>query len=432
MNHSPNSKIRVAFFIPATGIESVDLSHPTDGNPGIGGTEFCQILLATELANYSGTISYEVIVYSLQLLQLQKSITNNLVEGIDNLPKLSDNFDILIIRVPGNKHAFEVLSNIDKPIICWSHNYVYGQTLKMLCSTDNIKCNVFVSKQMYDRYIDDDIINKSCYIFNMVPDAVGEKCRNISDHVVFVGSISESKGIIELLKIWQQVERTHPQAVIDIIGGGNLYSRNYVCGDLGITDQRLEEKMKPYILDADGMIKSNIRFHGILGNEKYNLFLNSSVGIVNPSARTETFGLGIIEMATCSLPVVTKNWNGFPDTAKNEQTALLSFSIKSMANNICRLLDDIELNKKYGFAAKKHSQLFSPEKIIETWNELILSVVNNQFNAPRLPASAPYLNNFKFIRYINSKLRFSLRLKFFPSVISLEAKVAKFLKMIRP
>lgn len=190
--------------------------------------------------------------------------------------------------------------------------------------------------------------------------------------------------------------------------------------------------MKPYILDADGMIKSNIRFHGILGNEKYNLFLNSSVGIVNPSARTETFGLGIIEMATCSLPVVTKNWNGFPDTAKNEQTALLSFSIKSMANNICRLLDDIELNKKYGFAAKKHSQLFSPEKIIETWNELILSVVNNQFNAPRLPASAPYLNNFKFIRYINSKLRFSLRLKFFPSVISLEAKVAKFLKMIRP
>lgn len=34
-------------------------------------------------------------------------------------------------------------------------------------------------------------------------------------------------------------------------------------------------------------------------------FLSSSVGVVNPSARTETFGMGAIEMNCAGLPVVT-------------------------------------------------------------------------------------------------------------------------------
>ena len=55
----------------------------------------------------------------------------------------------------------------------------------------------------------------------------------------------------------------------------------------------------------------SVHFCGNMGIEKLEIYNRTTVGVVNPSARTETFGLSAVEMEACGIPVVTKSGNGF-------------------------------------------------------------------------------------------------------------------------
>ena len=69
---------------------------------------------------------------------------------------------------------------------------------------------------------------------------------------------------------------------------------------------------------------------------------NTSVGVVNPSARTETFGMGAIEMNCAGLPVVTLGKNGYPDTIENGVTGYLCHSYKEIAEIMGTSLSSVE------------------------------------------------------------------------------------------
>ncbi|MCS2551289.1 hypothetical protein [Bacteroides faecis] len=47
-----------------------------------------------------------------------------------------------------------------------------------------------------------------------------------------------------------------------------------------------------------------MKFLGVVGEGKEEIFRKASVGIVNPSGRTETFGMGVVD-GEARLPVVT-------------------------------------------------------------------------------------------------------------------------------
>ena len=168
-----------------------------------------------------------------------------------------------------------------------------------------------------------------------------------------------------------------------------------------------------------------------MGEEKYDVFLHSSVGIVNPSAKTETFGLGIVEMATAKLPVVTKNWNGHPDVALNGETALLGFSVKQMAANVIRLFEDKELNERMGEMVKQKMKRFAPSEITKVWCKNLEMVMDGNFTNYNYSISRPYWNNYKFLRQINSTLRYRLSLSFLPSMVTYETFVNDWLKKLR-
>lgn len=70
-------------------------------------------------------------------------------------------------------------------------------------------------------------------------------------------------------------------ARLQVIGGGNLYSRNCSLGRMGIADKLFEEEFFPY-LSEKGELLPSVTFQGILG-VKNTKFLSSSVGVVNPS-----------------------------------------------------------------------------------------------------------------------------------------------------
>ena len=148
--------------------------------------------------------------------------------------------------------------------------------------------------------------------------------------------------------------------------------------------------------------------------------MKSAVGIVNPSAKTETFGMGIIEMASVGLPVVTRAWNGHLDTVIDGETGLLSLTTKGIAKNIIKLFSDRELNLEIGRKAKERVDVYNLEKIALEWFTLINKIKSGDKLFKLLPLSKPYWNNYKFLRYVFFLLRFKCNCRFFPSVVTIE------------
>lgn len=399
----------------------IDFAKVDEGNPGIGGTQYCFALLMKSLFKYFCR-QVQLTYYMKELNSTSELFDCKQVQNWDQLFRYveSDKIDFLIIRTELAHTFYEKLAVV-KPcikVVLWSHNYFNASIASLIAKSSHIVANVFVSKQMYDFYYDHDVILKSTYIFNPVVDNQNLDERNYQPHsAVYMGSIIEEKGIIQLLKIWDKVLKVYPDAVLKIIGNGNIYFGGKAkLGSLGIASLALENKIKPFLCNKNGG-KDNYQLLGTLGKEKYHVFKQCAVGIVNPSAKTETFGLGIIEMATVGLPVVTKCWNGHLDTVVNGETGLMSFTIAGMANCIIRLFDDRDLNLHLGRNAKERTAMFAPEEISRKWYELFVRLKNNQ-GIERLPISKPLWNNYKFLRYINSFLKYRCHLSFLPAIES--------------
>ena len=424
-------KIRIYFLFDGKGRSGIDMSNPDKGNPGVGGTQFCFLLLAFYLTKFYSD-KYEIFFISEELLILPEGIENLIVKDITKINHVIKEDSVLIVKQNGNSGYYDNLEKLrGVKIIHWAHNYMYGEMAKRVAQCHNIKANVFVGKQFYDFYIDHDIIKKSHPIFNMVPS--GEPTERVIPEVpeiCFIGQISKSKGIITLLKVWRKVRESIPDCRLSIIGKGNLYDRSVHLGPLEVTDERTECQMMKYIIDKDGIISPDVRFLGILGQDKYEIFAGSTVGMVNPSARTETFGMGIIEMASASLPVVTRKWNGHPDTAIDGETALLSYSVNGMASAVVRLIKDRNLNIRLGERAKERSKMFLPEAIVPKWDKLITDVHLNCFKPQKLNISRPYKNNYKFIRGVNAILRHRLGLRLLPAVVDIETYAKEIMKKV--
>ena len=425
--------MKLAFYINTNNF-GADLTHPLSGNPGVGGTEFCFSLLIDRLA-YLFSDRIDIVVFSNIRLLLPPHVSNIVTSSTKDLLKKVEtgNFDFLILRTRHDEGFYELIEKYKGiQIIFWSHNYFNAHIAKRICSCNQIVMNVFVGKQMYDFYYDNDIIKKSTYIYNPVPDV--SYCIRTDygkNTLVYMGNIVKDKGIISLLKIWNIIEKKRPDAKLFIIGKGNLYDKNAELGELGIADNQLEKKMYPYIISPNtGGLKENISFLGLLADEKYDVFRRCAVGIVNPTATTETFGMGIIEMASVGLPVVTKGWNGHFDTVKDKSTGFLAFTHKQMANKILTLFDDDDLNREMGIAAKQRVSVYNPDNIAGQWFDMLTRI--KQGNAfSQMSISHPYWNNYKFIRYVNSIIRFRLHLSFMPSIVAYETCANKILKKMK-
>ena len=95
---------------------------------------------------------------------------------------------------------------------------------------------------------------------------------------IYVGRLEESKGIYELLKVWDTLEE---RFVLTIIGGGDI-------------EYELKAKYE----------KKNIIFKGKCSREETLLAISKSKYLIQPSILYETFGLTIIEAMSFGVPVI--------------------------------------------------------------------------------------------------------------------------------
>ena len=397
--------MRIGFLFNDSGYTGIDLRTPLDGNNGVGGAQYCFLTLAYSLITYF--TGHEIVFFHFNQNELPGGIKSVLIKSKEEALILADKNaqDVLIYRADGDLQFLSRICEYSVDCIAWAHNYLFTDELKVLVETKQIKRVVFVGKEQYDRYIDHDIIKKSTYIYNIFD---GERfpARPIPGVpcVTYTGSLIKPKGFHILAHVWKSIIQEVPEAQLYVIGNGQLYMRNAELGSMSVADQDYESEFMPYLM-SDGKLLPSVHFCGNMGIEKEQIYQQTTVGVMNPSGRTETFGLSAVEMESCAIPVVTKAANGLYDTVRDGETGFLIKSEKELRQKIILLLKDDDLNRKMGDNAKNFVEgAFSPQKITCLWEQLFEDI-RDERDPEYIKPTEHYLNNVKWLRIIIRWLR---------------------------
>jgi glycosyltransferase involved in cell wall biosynthesis len=172
-------------------------------------------------------------------------------------------------------------------------------------------------------------------------DATKKKMFNIKDDdpvILYVGRISEEKGINELPFIYQKVLKSVPDLQFIIAGKGPE-----------------EEKLKKELPNAKflGWIE-----HGSLPD------IYSAADLLVMPSRFDTFGNVIVEAFSCGCPVISYNTKGPRDIIENEKSGYLVNTKEKMADTIIAHFKDrtnkIDMNR----AAIERANDYTADSII--------------------------------------------------------------------
>ncbi|MDK0627472.1 glycosyltransferase family 4 protein [Clostridium perfringens] len=401
--------MKVAFYLENEKIKDVDMTNPDNGNPGIGGTQYMIWIISFYLNKFYSDL--EVVLLANDINNLPKDIKSIKVNDITEAAILSKkmNLDIFIFRVVENKFLYELLDKINLKSIAWAHNFSNKNELKYIEQCKYVKKYVCVGKQQYNMLIDHQIINKSDYIYNCIDTKLYEpKINNEKKNIIcYVGAINNAKGFHKVCKIWGEIKRKSGECELWVIGSGKLYDTNCVMGKYGIAENSYEKKFIKYIIDKDGNIDKNIKFLGVQkGKKKIELMKNAKVGIVNPTAKTETFCISAIEFEAMGIPVVTIEKNGFLDTIKNNETGILVKSDKALVNGIVKLLKDNNLNRTMGEKGVEFVKTkFNIYTIVKEWYFLIKHIKFNESYDNKKDYTIDYNKISNKLRIYNKKIK---------------------------
>ena len=299
--------MHIGIYINNENISSVDCKNLLAGNPGIGGTEYCVLLLAQAYKMYYSNNKVTLFVAKQGILPEVDNYV--VVNGIDDLPAKTqkEDVDVLVVSavyngIPLPQSFFDDISAKKIKTILWGHNFYLNDFCNKICKCEYAKANVFVGRQQYDRYIDHAVINKSTYIYNMYPETDELHREKIQNHAVtYIGSLVPTKGFHVLAAVWKTILKEVPDATLNVVGNGKLYGRNSKLGKYNIAEDSYEKQFMPGLTDDEGNILPSVHFWGVLGVEKNDVIRNTCVGVVNPTGRTETFGISALDFESMSV-----------------------------------------------------------------------------------------------------------------------------------
>ncbi len=149
------------------------------------------------------------------------------------------------------------------------------------------------------------------------------------DSILFIGKLSIGKGILDLLRIAQILQRSHPYVTIYLIGDGPL--KNYI---------------NSYVIKKS---LSNVKLLGHVSHIEIKDFYKRSRIFVLPTYY-EGLPTTILEAMASKMPVVATNISGLPEQIEEGVTGymLSPGNIKGFYNRIVELLENPEKQKIFG------------------------------------------------------------------------------------
>lgn len=371
--------MRISFYLPNKNFANVDCSHPELGNPGIGGTEYMVVSVAYYLEKLYPE-SHEYVVLANHTDRLPSSVKAVRVEGLADVPRVMKErqIDLLVL-----KYALSSMKELSKEsglqvnVVFWTHNFVKRQELTLLACEQKVKAIVCVGTEQLQFYRDHRAYRKSVVIFNGYPINFFKQHEMMSvcpfkqrgNEVTYMGNLVDYKGFHLLAQAWKSIVAKVPDAHLNVIGSGTLYSRDSKIGRWGYADEQYEQMFMPHLLDDDGRLLPSVTFHGVLGKEKDEVLNITKVGVPNPGGVSETFCITAVEMQLWGSIVTTIAYGGFLDTVHS--TGILYDTPAQLADAVVAQLRKTD-NDYAG--CMKFLERFSFENVSKDWITLFNAI----------------------------------------------------------
>jgi glycosyltransferase involved in cell wall biosynthesis len=159
--------------------------------------------------------------------------------------------------------------------------------------------------------------------------------------LLFVGRLSEQKGIIDAIEALAKARRT--DATLDVVGDGPLRTA-------------VHERVQQLGL------AQRVRFHASMPPRELAAFYRRASALVVPSSG-EGLGLVAVEAQLCATPVVAYDSGGLPDVVQDDASGLLvrPGDVDALATAVDRVLDDGALAARLGATGRQRALArFSP------------------------------------------------------------------------
>lgn len=164
------------------------------------------------------------------------------------------------------------------------------------------------------------------------------------DYLLFVGRIIEEKGVLTLLKAFQQILKKYPNEQLKIVGSGNFQSEleNYVANN------KIE----------------NVAFLGAKNREELMLLYASAKFTIVPSEILESYGNVILESFAFNKTVIISNLLGIQKEVAASKSGLVFpyGNVKKLQEAIETLLTNVDLRKELERNASYYVENLSIEK----------------------------------------------------------------------
>jgi glycosyltransferase involved in cell wall biosynthesis len=181
--------------------------------------------------------------------------------------------------------------------------------------------------------------------------------------VLFVGRLSQEKGVMDLLEAWRATPRGD---ALLVLVGPDMTGHPWDAGAAG----------RAYVA-ANGL-GDHVRFEGATPDPSR--FYRAADVFVQPS-HFEALGNTALEAMASGLPVATSGVGGLADFCVDETNALLyePRSSSSLARALGRLLDDSALRHRLGDAGRKTvTDRFELTGLLDQYARLILSTLETR------------------------------------------------------
>lgn len=282
--------------------------------------------------------------------------------------KMLDNYckeekpDVIILCGTQELVDFAYKREYDCPIILMMHShpkqYFKKKRIKLYNKYINQAQAVQVLMSSFAKALPDCYQGKIVTIGNPVYNVPtkNEKKENI---IIYIARISQSKQQHLLIEAFSQIANEHKDWQVHMYGAGE---DNYIneCKKL-ISEKGLENQI--YFLGTTNDVYS------VLERAKICAF---------PSA-FEGFALAMTEAMSKELPVVAFDYcTAVNEIIVNNENGFLVKDVNEYAKKLNLLITDEKLRTTLGQNAKKITETYSPDNIMNKWQTLINEVINNK------------------------------------------------------
>jgi glycosyltransferase involved in cell wall biosynthesis len=211
---------------------------------------------------------------------------------------------------------------------------------------------VTVSKglqKFYEKHLD----SKSIYIGAPL-DYFPDETSNLNNkEIISVGRLSKEKGFMDLIDVFEMVNKKHSDWKLNIVGDG-------------AEKEKINSKIKQLNLEE------NIIMHGFKEKKELNeIYKNNSIYVM--TSYKESFGLVLIEAMSFGIPCIAFDSAKGPLEIIDNKTGFIikNRNKEEMANKIFELIENKDLRKKLGNNARGKSILYDKDKTKEEWEKLL-------------------------------------------------------------